>query len=108
MVGGGCMKIKFCEFNSSLGTRRLGNSIRQSIITNMGNEEKIIFDFENVELISNSFADECFGKLIDEFGLQHVKGKTTFVNTNGLVSLVLRKAISDRLSNKRNVLYAER
>ena len=93
------MIIKFNTINSSLGTRSLGREIREhTIISFSTTAERIIFDFEGVEVISNSFADECFGKLIQTFGLDFTKNRTTFKNTNSNVAMVLKKAMSDRLA----------
>ena len=98
------MLIKFKEIGSSFGTRTLGKKIREKEVKSFNASEKVIFDFEDVELISNSFADECFGKLIEEFGLEFTKNMTTFKNANNLVALVLKKAINDRI--KKNKICA--
>ena len=56
------MHIKFLEFGSSLGTRDLGSKIREEIEKSIDRDEKVIFDLKGMEIISNSFADECFAK----------------------------------------------
>lgn len=96
------MVIKFKDIDVTLGTRRLGKNIRDLISQKIQTEALIVFDFDGVELISNSFADECFGKLIEQFGLEFVKSKTTFKNTNHLVDMVIKKAIVDRMN--KNIL----
>lgn len=100
--GGIKVIIKFKNINFSLGTRKLGESIRNTISQNIIAEEIIVFDFADVDLISNSFADECFGKLIEDFGIDYVKSKTTFRNVNPLIDMVIKKAITDRI--KKNLL----
>lgn len=91
------MVIRFKEFGISLGTRELGKKIRSQAVSFFANDGKVVFDFSGVELVSNSFADECFGKLIVEHGLEVTKSKTTFFNANETVSLVIKKAINDRI-----------
>jgi len=91
------MIIKFSEINSSLGTRKLGKEIRHNMISQIQSNEIIIFDFENVDLISNSFADECFAKLLEVFSLEIIKKKTTFKNANNDISMVIKKAFNDRI-----------
>lgn len=100
------MIIKFGDINCSLGTRILGSEIRYSVIHNLSTnaDEIIVFDFTDVEVVSNSFADECFGKLLDEFGLEATRRRTTFMNANPFVSHVIKNAINNRLSkNKRAI-----
>jgi hypothetical protein len=99
MVGGVRMNIiKFADFGETLGTRKLGESIRNEVETQIRLGNKTIFDFNGVDLISNSFADECFGKLVEHFGMEIIKSKTTFANTNSKVSMVVKKAVTDRLN----------
>lgn len=93
------MIIRFAAYGESLGTRFLGKKIREDIVNNLDHEEKIVFDLSGVELLSNSFADECFGKLVADFGLDYIKSKTTFININPLVSKVIKKAIIDRMND---------
>lgn len=91
------MIILFRNLGKSLGTRALGETIREETILMFKTSEKVTFDFRDIEIISNSFADECFGKMVEMFGLEYTKSKTTFVNTNEDVSFVIRKSIMDRI-----------
>jgi hypothetical protein len=102
MVGGvsKMLTIKFGDIDTSLGTRALGHEIRQKILNNIELEDKIVFDFQGIDIISNSFADECFGKLIEACGLEATKQKTTFANANSDVALVIKKAIRGRIQNE--------
>jgi hypothetical protein len=50
-------------------------------------------------MVSNSFADECIGKLVEEMGLEKLKSFTTFKNTSKNVAMVLQKVIKDRLAS---------
>lgn len=91
--------FKFSSKGNSLGSRAQGKKIRDQIISNFSNSEKVALDFEGVDIISNSFADELLGKMIDEFGLTDVKKHTTFINTNRHIVTVLKKVINDRTYN---------
>lgn len=91
------MIIKFENLGKSLGTRFLGVEIRERIENSIEKGEKIIFDFENVGVISNSFADECFGKLTLKFDITVIKEKTQFVNVNSINEKIILKAINDRI-----------
>lgn len=93
------MIIRFVEYGESLGTRFLGEKIRMEVINNFNIAERIVFDLEGVDLLSNSFADECFGKLVESFGIEVVKRKTTFKNAKPIVVAVIKKAIDERLNS---------
>lgn len=88
--------VKFCEVGRVLGTRAAGKEIRNKIIS-MFDYDKVVLDFSDVDIISNSFADECIGKMIAEYGIEFVKAKTTFKNVNNETIIVIKKVISDRL-----------
>lgn len=92
------MIIQFNQFGSSLGTRHLGRIAKNELdnIFEFSNE-KIIFDFSNVNLVTNSFADEVFGKKIAEVGFEKFKEKTTFRNLNPFLEMCIKKAIANRL-----------
>jgi hypothetical protein len=81
--------ILFKDISSSLGTRDLGAKIRGSIIEKVKTNDKVYLDFEGVEIVTNSFADECFGKLRDNITTEIFKTKIAFLNTNDFVQRVI-------------------
>ena len=91
------MKVEFNELGSSFGNRNEAEKIRNLIEERIHVEKVIIFDFNGVELVTSSFADECFGKLIQNFGLNFIKSKTKFINTNKKVDFVIKSSINKRL-----------
>ncbi|EJT6478249.1 STAS-like domain-containing protein [Clostridium perfringens] len=90
------MIIKFQEFGESLGTRILGNEIRCKIEDCITKNEEVIFDFGNVSILSNSFVDECIGKLFLNFSMDEIKQKTKFTNVNSINKKVILKVLNDR------------
>lgn len=94
------MIIKLCDIGQSLGTRPLGNHVRENVIIpnlKFANDVRIVFDFQNIDVVSHSFADECFGKLVEKLGLEFVKERTTFRNANPFVASVIKSAINKRI-----------
>ncbi len=91
------MKVEFKKYGTSLGTRETGKEIRNTILETLKNEEDIIFDFDGVSILSNSFADEVFGKLIGCISFEKFKEKTKFQNINDTVKTVILKAINDSI-----------
>jgi len=92
------MVIEFGRIGSHLGTRFAGASIREKIISSFGETDKFVFDFTGVESVSNSFADECFAKLIFNFEMEDIKGKSTFQNASPFIKAVIANAFKERLS----------
>ena len=45
----------FKDINENLGTRQLGKEVREKLIPIIDENDKTIFDFTNVNVVSNSF-----------------------------------------------------
>lgn len=85
--------IVFSEIGTSLGTRNLGAKIREDIKNEASINEKIYIDLENVDVITNSFANECFGKLKDVITMEVFKEKISFINANEFVKRAIISAL---------------
>lgn len=85
--------LKFKDISPSLGTRNLGARIRESIIEKINVNEKVFLDFDGVDVVTNSFADECFNKLRLSLTNEVFKSKITFINTNDFVQRVIISAL---------------
>jgi hypothetical protein len=85
--------IHFGDISSSLGTRDLGAEIRTSIIKKIASNEKVFLDFRGVDVVTNSFADECFRKLRESINNDVFRSKIAFVNTNDFVQRVIISAL---------------
>ena len=70
--------FEFKKYGPYLGTRQLGARIREELLPIVKGEEKVELNFEGVEVVSNSFADECLAKLLYEFSIDELKKRTTF------------------------------
>lgn len=90
------MIINFSQYGTSLGTRLQGEKFREDIYNCIINNEKITINFEKVSIISGSFADETFGKLIsvNNLSLETLKKYIEFKNTNSNINLILKQEIS--------------
>lgn len=89
--------IAFSEMGVHLSTRLEGATMRNKIAAFIASEEYVIFDFKGVEVISNSFADECFAKLMVDFDLSFIKAHTTFQNANPFIKAVIANSFKERL-----------
>ncbi|NVM64469.1 hypothetical protein FHW88_002758 [Mucilaginibacter sp. SG538B] len=91
------MRIEFSHIGKQLSTRVAGSAMRKQIIRGIEKNEKIVFDFSGVEIVSNSFADECFAKLMIHFDLPVVKKHTTFQNASPFIKAVIANSFKERL-----------
>lgn len=85
--------ILFGDINRSLGTRDLGAKLRLNIIEKINTNDRVFLDFNGVDVVTNSFANECFSKLKDAVTLDVFKEKITFLNTNDFVQRVIISAM---------------
>ena len=92
------MELKFAEIGKSLGTRELGAKTRIMILQNWDVSERIVFDFDDVRVVTNSFADECFAKILEKKSLEEIQSRTTFVNMSDIVLTSIITAFNRRTS----------
>lgn len=90
------MIVKLSEFGKSLGSRVLGKEVSNMI--GFEKEQEIVLDFEDVKMVTSSFADEVVGKNCAKLGLHNFFKKVQIINTSEQIKLILKKAIIDRLA----------
>jgi hypothetical protein len=61
----------------------------------------ITFDFSDVSVISSSYADEVFGKLLLEMGENNFQKLCRFSNLDTTVKLLVDRAVRQRLGEAR-------
>lgn len=91
------MKFSFVTIGEHLGTRQKGEQVRSLLLEKIANCDKVVLDFTGVQVVSNSFADECFGKLLQSMSLDELKQKTTFVGLSDFARKNIAVAIRRRL-----------
>lgn len=90
------VEFKFSEYGTNFGTREQGAMLRAKLLPLIKGNERVILNFEGVNVVTNSFADECIAKLLLEMPLHELKARTTFraltpmANTSILVALQRR------------------
>lgn len=86
--------------SKSFGSRPAGTPIRNRLnnLYKMLNGNKIFVDFNNIPIISSSFADEVFGKLFVEIGPLGFMQSFEFLNISKTVRQLIDKAISQRIA----------
>ncbi len=90
------VEFKFIEYGTDFGTRDMGQKLRQKILPLINSGEKVVLDFTDVRVVSNSFADECIAKLLLEMPLDELKKHTTFRGLNPLAERSVLVALQRR------------
>ena len=88
--------FSFREFGENLGTRQLGQQVREKLMPLHEGDERLALDFTGVDVVSNSFADECIAKLLLTMPLSELKARTTFRGLNPLASESVLTALRRR------------
>ncbi|MCQ2328069.1 MAG: STAS-like domain-containing protein [Paludibacteraceae bacterium] len=86
----------FIQFGKDLGTRQLGAQARMALLPLLQSHDKVVLNFNGVNVVSNSFADECIAKLLIEMSLDELKSKTTFEGLNPIAKESVLTAIQRR------------
>ena len=90
------MEIILRNIGQSLGTRQLGEKLRNEIIASICEHNSVTINFEGVDVISNSFADECFAKILCTHDINFVAKNIKFVNANDFVRTVIKHSLRQR------------
>ncbi len=88
--------FSFRDYGDNLGTRQLGSQVRERLMPLLKGDDIIVFDFTGVNVVSNSFADECIAKLLLTMSLAELKARTTFKGLNPLASESVLTALRRR------------
>ena len=88
--------FSFKEFGENLGTRPLGRRVREQLRPLIEQNDCVVLDFTGVDVVSNSFADECIAKLLLVMPLAELKSRTTFKGLNPVASESVLAALRRR------------
>lgn len=95
------MIVEMKKFGTALSTRASGRRAYDLICSQSnGLSGHIIFDFSDVNIVSNSFADELFGRLTYEFGMDAMRDATSFVGVKPLAARIIRSAMNARSTQR--------
>lgn len=88
--------FSFRKYGENLGTRPLGKRVREQLVPLLKQDERVVLDFTGVNVVSNSFADECIAKLLLTMSLSELKAHTTFRGLNPIASESVLTALQRR------------
>ena len=76
----------------------MGQAAHAKLLPLVQGEEKVVLDFSGVDVVTNSFADECIAKLLLQMPLEELKKRTTFKGLNPMASKSILGALQRRQS----------
>ena len=88
--------FSFREYGENLGTRPLGRRVREQLLPLIEQNSCVVLDFTGVNVVSNSFADECIAKLLLEMPLAELRNRTTFRGLNPVANESVLTALRRR------------
>lgn len=78
-----------------VGSRISGEILRNMIFSTITKEKKkVVLDFENIRIITHSFADEMLGIFVREFGINFVKENMRVVNVSENIKKILNAVVN--------------
>lgn len=92
--------VEFGKIGTHLGTRFGANKVRQQIEEIFETTDRFIFNFAGVETISESYADECFAKLLYKFDFEDIKRKTNYQAASPFIKAAIANAMKIRLDQE--------
>lgn len=92
------LKDRDTEFLTRTQGERVRNEMN-SLIDKMSEGDRLVIDFNGVEGMTPSFADECFGKLAKILGPARFKAVVLLTNANDSIRVLINSVLSHRLSS---------
>ncbi|MBQ8673415.1 MAG: STAS-like domain-containing protein [Bacteroides sp.] len=89
--------FRFREVGENLGTRQLEAQVRERLLTLISEHDKVVLNFDDVNVVTHSFADKCLAKLLLTMPLDELKQQTTFVGVNNFARKNIAIAFRRRL-----------
>lgn len=95
----GVIVYRLADMPSGTGTRQSGQKMRNDII-NLYNDSKkgVIIDFDGLNVISSSFADELVGKLVVHFGFFGFNQIVRLKNMNTVIQAIVERSVTQRMA----------
>jgi hypothetical protein len=93
--------ITLSKESEGTGTRRAGERMRRLAINTLKEgKSKVVFDLEGVSIVSSSYADELFGKLVAELGFSFFINSFSLINVSTINSQVIDRSVQQRMAQR--------
>jgi hypothetical protein len=85
------------EIGTDLRARFYASAVREKAKKALEHNEQVVFDFDRVEEVTSSFADECFGKLVLDIRPEIISKSISYRNTSPYFKAIFQKALKERM-----------
>lgn len=92
------MEIKLIVEGTMLSSRFTGQNYRDLVVASLKNNEEIILNFDGVNLATQSFCDELFGKLFADLDKKLILKHLKVINANDSIASIIKYSIANRKS----------
>lgn len=91
--------LRLVDHVVSTGSRDSGRKVANLInnVINMAEDRRVDIDFDGIYIVSSSFADECFGRLIAHVGPSEFFSRISFVNCDPSIRAIIDRSVVQRL-----------
>ena len=83
----------------------MGQKLREKLLPLINGHEKVVLDFTGVNVVSNSFADECIAKLLLEMPLAELKRRGSCLTLKKVDTTVNKNGTTNRDYSNRETLF---
>ena len=99
------MIVDMSKFGTALTTRASGRAAYSFVNSaTSGFSVPVVFDFSGVDAVSNSFADEIFGRMAFEMGMEKTRAVTSFSGVKPFAARVIRRSMDARSTQRTSAL----
>ena len=81
-------------------TRRQGEKLRKQLVQvyeELPPAESLAIDFVDVDIMTPSFADECFGKLAERLGAQNFRQFVALIGADPTIRALVNAVLTERM-----------
>lgn len=95
---GDSINISIAEESIGTGTRKAGEKMRNKIEYSLRESKKIVeVDFDNIGVISSSYADELLGKLVEKYGISYILSRMRLKNMSHEIMMIINRSVVQRM-----------
>lgn len=98
-IGDDNFTLNMREHAHSMGSRQAGEQVRNlllNLLAGMPAHARLRIDFAGVSIVSSSFADEVFGRVLRQLGPMEFMSRIELVNVDPTVRGLLDRAMTQR------------
>ena len=91
------MDIILKKTGKILGLRETGKRLRENLESALNDNQAVIIDFDDVDSISSSFADEFIAKTYINVGREKFLENVRIKNANEFIKVIINSSLSERI-----------